>query len=87
MFCHISFLKCPRITSLPDVMCYVCYFYIAVLFNTFPAPVFVHLIHSKKQWFARLTVKVRLHTLYYLSKKCLGFQACSFIKRCVSIFW
>lgn len=50
-------------------------------------PVFVHLIRSKKQWFARLTVKVQLHTLYYLSEKCLGFQACSFIKRCVSIFW
>lgn len=85
--CHISFLKYPWFMSRPDAMCYLCYFYIAVLFNTFPTSVFVHFIFSKNQWFASVTVKIQLNDQYYLTKKWLDFQACSFTRQYVSMFW
>lgn len=58
MFCHISFLKYPRFTSLLDAMYYLCYFYIPVLFNTLPTSVFAYLIFSNKQLFASIAIRV-----------------------------
>lgn len=85
--CHISFLKYPWFMSLPDAMCYLSCFYIAVSFNTFPTSVFVHLIFSKRQWFASITVKIQLNAQYYLTKKWLDFQTLSSIRQYVSILW
>lgn len=75
--CHISFLKYPWFMSLPDAMCYLSYFYIAVSFNTFPTSVFVHMIFSKRQWFASITVKIQLNARIiwlrngWISRHCL----------------
>lgn len=71
--------------SLPDAMCYLCYFYISALFSVFPTAIFVYSIFSKKKWFASIGVKIQLNAQNYLTKKWLDFQACSFIRQYVSI--
>lgn len=83
--CHISFSKYPWVMSLPDAMCYLCYFYISALFSVFPTAIFVYSIFSKKKWFASIGVKIQLNAQNYLTKKWLDFQACSFIRQYVSI--
>lgn len=59
-------------------MSYLCYYCIAALFNTLFISIFAHLIFSKKQWFASITIMIVLKCTVLSDLEMAGFPGMLF---------